>query len=96
MELLGMHAALQGAKPLLLHQIMQATTTDDALDYLIRADLKDAVMRTLTEKMLEHLNARVREKMRIEIIVFSNRYGILSVSEGAYDLLKRIQAEDKT
>lgn len=86
-EIVTAHAALAGAPREAIAQIMDAATTDAALDILDAAGLRAPVMKTLIERLHGHLCHRVGDRTRIEAVVFSNKHGILGTTAGAPNLL---------
>jgi len=88
-EVLAAHAALVGATQEAVRQIMDAATTDAALDVLIDCGLKEQAMTSLMCNLADKLNHRAAGRLQIEAIVFSNVHGILGKTPGA-DALARI------
>ena len=60
---------------------------DEAVERLEAAGLREAVMASLTAALSEHLRRRAGEQMKIEAVVFSNRFGVLGRTPGADTLL---------
>ncbi len=88
-EVLAAHAALVGATQETVRQIMDAATTDAALDVLIDCGLKEQAMTSLMCNLADKLNHRAAGRLQIEAIVFSNAHGILGKTPGA-DALAQI------
>ena len=86
MELLAAHAAVCGASPDLTEQILDAATTDAALDLLEAAGLKDATMARISDAVQKNLDARAGTP--VGAVIFSNVHGLLTVTETAEQLLK--------
>ena len=86
MELLAAHAAVCGASPDLTEQILDAATTDAALDLLEAAGLKDATMARISDAVQKNLTARAGTP--VGAVIFSNVHGLLAVTETAEQLLK--------
>ena len=70
--------------------LLGANTTEDALDILIRCGWLEKTMAVLMEKIACHLEHRTGGKLQAEVVVFSNRYGILGKTKGADALLEEI------
>lgn len=85
-EVLAAHAALMGAKQDTVREIMEAATTDAALDSLKACGLADATMRSLMLSLTDKLNHRVAGRLQVEAIVFSNVHGVLGKTPGAEEL----------
>ena len=47
------------------------------------------------KKILFYLKKRVKEKLRVECILYANGYGELARSDGAVELLERIRGEEE-
>lgn len=86
MELLAAHAAVCGASPDLAETILDAATTDAALDLLEEAGLKDATMARIADAVQKNLTARAGKP--VGAVIFSNVHGLLAVTETADQLLK--------
>lgn len=85
-EVLGAHAALAGASQEVVRAIMDAATTDAALDILQVHGLADETMCSLMGSLAEKLAHRAAGALQIEAIVFSNVHGILGKTSGADEL----------
>lgn len=92
MELLTVHAALLGAPVLLLSQIMESVTTDDALRHLKEAGLMEPVMERLMERMEFCVNHRTQNRLELGVLTFSKVYGILGQTEKVPELAEKIAA----
>lgn len=90
LELLTVHAALLGAPVLLLSQMMESVTTDDALSCLQKAGLIKPVMERLMERMEFYVDQRVQNRLELGIVTFSKEYGILGQTAKAPELAERI------
>ena len=82
-EVLAAHAALAGAPRDVVQQVMDAATTDAALDVLIACGMKEAAMASLMERLADKLGHRAGGALQIEAIVFSNVHGVLGKTPGA-------------
>ena len=86
MELLAAHAAVCGAPAGLTEKLLDAATTDAALDLLEAAGLKDATMARISDAVQKNLTARAGTP--VGAVIFSNVHGLLAVTETAERLLK--------
>ena len=84
-EVLAANAALVGASQEVVAGIMEAATTDAALDALIECGLADATMASLMERLADKLAHR-SGTVQVEAIVFSNVHGVLGKTPGADEL----------
>lgn len=87
-ETIAAHAALQGATRCTVAQIMESVTTDDMLDHLDEAELKDAVCKSIMTKLTQQLNAHSADSTRIEAIMFSKVHGLLGATPNAEELVE--------
>ena len=71
-----------------MRAVFEAAATDAALEALEAAGLRGAVTAALTRALYENLCRRAGE-MRMEAVVFSNRFGLLGETPGAEELLAR-------
>ena len=51
--------------------------------------LREKVMEQVVRRAWEHLTLRAGESMKVECILFTNERGILGMSPGAMDMLKK-------
>ena len=82
-EVLAAHAALVGASQEAVAHIMNAATTDAALDTLKECNLDKAAMASLMHNLADKLDHRVAGRLQVEAIVFSNVHGVLGETPGA-------------
>ena len=80
LETIAAHAAVAGANAQLACALMDAPTTDAALDLLDDAGLLEPVMQSIMERVGYHLRHRVRDAIEIEAIMFSKVRGMLGVT----------------
>ncbi len=88
-EVLAAHAAQVGASQDVVCEIMDAATTDAALDALIACGKVRATMESLIERLADKLDHRAAGALQIEAIVFSNVHGVLGKTPNADDLARR-------
>lgn len=97
LELMCAHAATCGASTELCAQLMEAVTTDAALDLLCDAGYMEQVMERLLEAMQRHLSRRAGGALRAGAMVFSNQRGPLGTTAVGSEVLRtwRVGAEDE-
>ena len=88
-EVLASHAALVGAPQDVVREVMDAATTDAALDALIACGKANAAMESLMKRLADKLAHRAAGALQIEAIVFSNVHGVLGKTPGADELTRR-------
>ena len=91
MEVLGVHAAMNGADAAVVREIMDCINTTEAMEILRREKLIEPVMESVMKRIEFFLKNRAGEELEIGLILFSTEDGILGKSENADELLKKIQ-----
>ena len=91
MEVLGVHAAMNGADAAVVREIMDCINTTEAMEILRREDLVKPVMESVMKQIEFFIKNRAGEELKIGVILFSTEDGILGKSENADELLKKIQ-----
>lgn len=94
LETLAAHAAVNGASRENVAYIMASATTDAALELLQKVGLLDATMDSVTRALGCQLRRRAGEHLRVEAVVFSNRFGLLGQTDGALELLELHRGRD--
>lgn len=89
MDILAAHAGMAGVRPVRIAEIMDCAACDDAVRILREEGQDDAVLKSVTEKVMFHLQHRAGD-MEMGVIIFSKEYGILGESPNARALLKKI------
>ena len=89
MDILAAHAGMAGVRPARIAEIMDCAACDDAVRILKEEGLDKPVLKTVTGKVLFHLQHRA-EDMEIGVVIFSKEYGILGESDNARTLLQKI------
>lgn len=87
-EILAANGALCGASLETVRRLAGSNTTDEALDILEECGLKEPVCERLLERMRYYLAKRCQERIETGIILFSNRHGLLGMTENADGLLQ--------
>lgn len=96
METLCSCVVLAGGDTFLAKNILSCNTTDDALSVLAQTPYFRKTMDILLEKIIYHLRHRTRQEIQIEVILFSNVYGILAQSEKVDELISILKNSNKT
>ena len=91
MEVLGVHAAMNGADAAVVREIMDCINTTEAMEILRMEKLIEPVMESVMKRIEFFLKNRAGEELEIGVILFSTEDGILGKSENADELLKKIQ-----
>ena len=78
MEMFACYAGLYGANSRVIGEILSCVTTEQAVDVLIREKLDKKVIRKISERALFYINKRVDNRIKINLIIYSNNHGILN------------------
>lgn len=76
-EIVAVHTVLCGGSGKMAEEIMHCINTDEMLSHLDQWGLKDAVMRSILQKIDEHVSHRVCGQIKVCVILFSEKYGYL-------------------
>lgn len=71
-----------------VRKILACINTDEAIGIMLEYNRLKPVMEILMKKITYHLEHRVQKVFQIEVITFSNQYGMLGMTNGAKDLLQ--------
>ncbi len=88
MELLCASALMVGASSEVLKQIMGCVTTDEAIEILEANGIREATMEEVLLRIMNHLNHRVRNEIKMGVILFSNQHGVLAKTKNVEELVK--------
>ena len=94
-EIFAAHAAACGADRAVVQRIMQSAVTDDMLEILSHAGLREPVLRSVTEAIEDHLSHRFGESALCGVITFSKSFGLLGETSKSRELLEKIRHEYK-
>ncbi|UAL08156.1 MAG: cobalt-precorrin-5B (C(1))-methyltransferase CbiD [Candidatus Methanogranum gryphiswaldense] len=90
MEILSAYTVVAGGDADTARKIMDAVTTEAALDILKEAGLMNKVMYLLAERIEFHMMHRVGGKLKVGAVMFSSTYGRLCESGNASDIMKEL------
>ena len=91
MEILGVHAAMAGADTAAVKAIMECISTDEAIRKMKEQGCFLPAMNTIMDRIRYYTHLRSEEKYEIEVIMFSNEWGILGQTQGAEHLVEEIR-----
>ena len=90
-EIFTAHAALCGAGRDTLEGLMQAVSVDACIELLDRENLRGPVLARMEKEIEKRLALRLRNRAKVEFILFTAKYGILAQSPGAAALCERLR-----
>lgn len=93
MEVLVTCGLLAGADSDTLKKITECVTADAAIALLKEAGVSEKAMEILGRRAEYYLNAKVKNAVPIGAVMFSDKYGILTETPSAKELIKRISEE---
>ncbi|MFV0498539.1 MAG: cobalt-precorrin-5B (C(1))-methyltransferase CbiD [Bacilli bacterium] len=77
MEIIAAHCAINGMSSLVIKEIMQCVTVDEAIEIIKQSDLEKLIWSSIGDKISYYLNHRVRNDVEIEFVMFTHEHGIL-------------------
>ncbi|MGN0412874.1 MAG: cobalt-precorrin-5B (C(1))-methyltransferase CbiD [Lachnospiraceae bacterium] len=95
MDMLSRLAKQFGGDESLSAQIMECVATDEVVRLLEKQGLKEAVMRETARLVQYHAGRFSGNKVQIEVILFSNEFGLLAETEQAESLIKELSDATK-
>ncbi|MEG0753524.1 MAG: cobalt-precorrin-5B (C(1))-methyltransferase CbiD [Angelakisella sp.] len=87
-ELFALHAALCGATPPVLRELLSAATSDGCIEILRREQICEATLESISEAAQQYLERRAAGAFAVGLITFSNLYGLLTKSKQAEQILQ--------
>ncbi|MFA6948433.1 MAG: cobalt-precorrin-5B (C(1))-methyltransferase CbiD [Eubacteriales bacterium] len=91
-EIFAAHAAMAGADSETIRRLMDSAMTDDMLDILASAGLREKVMLSIAAKTEFLLGERHLGSMSAAMITFSNKYGFLASTPNAFEILEKLRS----
>ena len=95
MEVLASNAIRAGAPLECAKEILNASTTDEALDILNRYQMTQGTMKEVLDRIQFYLNHRSYEQILLGAVVFSNTCGYLGHTADAAKLIEKINIQNK-
>lgn len=95
MEVLASNAIRAGADLTCARKILDAGTTDEALDVLQDNNILMPTMEEITKRIQFYLNHRSYEQILLGAVVFNNTYGYLGQTEDAAELIRLISKKEQ-
>lgn len=81
------------SKTRLLRRIREANTTEEAVEYLLEADLATKVLNQMAVRVKERLEEWTGGRVQAEVVVFSQTHGVIGKTEGTEDFLSMVLAD---
>lgn len=94
MEVIGVHAAMNGADPRQVQKIMDCPTTKEAIQVLKDIGILKSTMNSIMLKIEEHLKYRTGDTIPIGAMMFSLEDGMLGMTSEAEWINKKVQEQD--
>ena len=87
-EIFAAYAALCGADKKVIEEIFNAVSTDE-IDYiLIKHNLHEKVWDIIINKIMENIERRIQNKIKCEVMVFTNKENTWKYSSNALEFIK--------
>nr|WP_294649240.1 cobalt-precorrin-5B (C(1))-methyltransferase CbiD [uncultured Blautia sp.] len=94
MEVLASNAIRAGAPLECAKEILDASTTDEALEILERYQVMQGTMREILGRIQFYLNHRSYEQILLGAVIFNNTCGYLGQTADAAELIEKISAQN--
>ena len=94
MEVLASNAIRAGAPLECAKEILNASTTDEALDILNRYQIIQQTMKEILDRIQFYLNHRSYEQILLGAVIFSNTCGYLGQTADAAELIEKINEQN--
>ena len=94
MEVLASNAIRAGAPLECAKEILDASTTDEALEILERYQMMQGTMKEILDRIQFYLNHRSYEQIRLGAVIFNNTCGYLGQTADAAELIEKISAQN--
>ena len=89
MELLAAAAFKSGADSETLNSILDSLSTEEAYEYLAKCNIQKECFEYVMKRISYYLNKRATDELRVECIVYSNRFGLLGKTESADEFMEK-------
>ena len=93
MEIIAANTAMVCDDVTVIRKIMECLTTDEAIEILKEKNICDSVMKRITERALFYVRNRAGDEIRTEMIIFSNKFGMLGKSDGAENFMENMRTK---
>ena len=93
MELMAAAAIRCGAAGDTLVKILDCVATEEAIEILESAGIKDKCFEYITDKISFYLDKRAAGRLAVECMIYANAYGLLGKTAKAEDLLEEAKKE---
>lgn len=95
MEVFCAAAVRAGGSLACAQEILQCSTTDEALSVLKKYDLMEDTMKVILKKIQFYLDHRSYHQILLGAVIFSNEYGYLGQTANGSELIKKIAKGEK-
>ena len=93
MELMAAAAIRCGADNEVLAKILDCVATEEAIEIMETAGIKEKCFEYITDKISFYLKKRAADRLEIECMVYANAYGLLGKTENAESLMEEAKKE---
>ncbi len=77
----------------ILQKVSECVTTDEALEIFFKFGLLDDISKILMKKINYYLDMKVKGSIKTGALVFSNKFGIIGMTDSAGDIIEKIKKE---
>ena len=88
MELMATAAFKSGADNETISSILESLSTEEAYGYMTETGIEKECFKYIMERISHYLNKRATDEMKVECIVYSNKFGLLGKTEAADEFME--------
>ena len=96
MELLAVAAYKSGADKNVIDSILGSVSTDEAYEYIDKEGLGEKCFSYIMDRVYFYINKRAGDRLKVECIIYSNKWGLLGKTPGADEYMKEIIKREGT
>jgi len=94
MEVIALHAALQGISSEKVQRLMACNTSEEAALFLNEEGIADQVFQSIMDKIDYYVQKRVQSKIKTGVLLFSNEVGVLGKTQYTDELIRLHQISE--
>ena len=87
MELMAEAAVRSNASKETVLRILDSVSTEEAYEYLIKSGIEKQCFEHIMERVKFYLNKRAAGRLKIECMIYSNKWGLLGATKDAESLI---------
>ncbi len=89
MELMAAAAFKSGADSETIASILESLSTEEAYGFMLESGIEKECFEYIMDRISHYLNKRAGDELRVECIVYSNRFGLLGKTKAADEFMEK-------